>query len=372
MLLSIVLVVGCSRELVIEPSGRTVKIGVIAPLSGSDEAVGKSGLQGVELARALHPLLHNGDQLELIIEDDQTDPEKAVEALDRLDAQGVAAILVLSLSNTVLALSEQARRHGRPLLATIATHPDLTRENPHLVQLSFDDALQAAVAALFLRDELLLSRAAVFSEPDAAHSKFLADEFISQFTEANGTVQDHVQMSGTNSLEKTRLQAMKEDGVEVLYLPVRAEHVLHIARRMNEINWQPRVMSSDGLLSELLLNHADEVHLAQNFMATDMHSSLLAKTSYGKDIVTAYEQLDQPLGSTFTVLGSEGLSILFTALNRTAPPYAARDLQRQLRRIKHFEGYAGVIAISGNGKAIRPVYVNRITDRKLEYVVKVY
>ena len=39
---------GCDQKPAIEPSGKTIKVGIIAPFSGSDHAKGKEGLKGME------------------------------------------------------------------------------------------------------------------------------------------------------------------------------------------------------------------------------------------------------------------------------------------------------------------------------------
>ena len=64
---------GCADH-ELEPSGKVVRVGVIGPLSGPDETVGLSGLQGVELALGLQTHLDNGDRIELVKRDDRGAP----------------------------------------------------------------------------------------------------------------------------------------------------------------------------------------------------------------------------------------------------------------------------------------------------------
>ena len=115
---------GCADH-ELEPSGKVVRVGVIGPLSGPDETVGLSGLQGVELALGLQTHLDNGDRIELVKRDDRGDPELCAAAYDEMDDLDIAAILVLSRSNSALELSRRARTHRIPIVATVASHPDL-------------------------------------------------------------------------------------------------------------------------------------------------------------------------------------------------------------------------------------------------------
>ena len=122
-----VLLIGCEPEEVHLKSGKVVKIGVIAPFSGPEKAWGENGLLGIKTALELKPYLLNGDKPELILEDDKNDPELTVKALHKLATEDqVSAILIFSDSEAVLAVVEEAEEYKIPILALIATHPEIS------------------------------------------------------------------------------------------------------------------------------------------------------------------------------------------------------------------------------------------------------
>ena len=365
-------IVGCDRDRAIEPSGKTVKIGVIAPLSGLDEDIGKSGLEGIEVALSVQPYLGNGDKIELVVEDDKSLPDETVDAFDRLQKQDVVGVLLLSRSGSALHMLKKSRWMKTPVVMTIATHPQLMDYSPYVTQLSFDDAFQGSVAAMFMRDELLLERALVVSSSEDAHSTFLAEKFIAQFESTHGVVVEHLVLSGPDILLHNPLKSAKSRRVQLIYAPIQAESILSISKILQELSWEPVVMTSDGLLSEMLLNHKDELPMIDGMLATDMYSSMLVKTQFGEDVEDAFYAQKRKRGSTFTILGSEGVVVLMNALSMAAPPYDAKEVQDSLGKIRNFEGFSGTLSIGEDGKAIRPVYVNVIKGDKLELVVKVY
>ena len=172
----------CERKQEIVPSGLKLKIGVIVPLTGVNKANGQSGLDGIKVARQLQSHLHNGDEIELIIEDDQSDPNLAVEALNKLTTEdNVSAILIGSRSKTVLSVAKVADKYKTPILATIASSAEITKHSKWVSQSTFNDTFQASVAALYVRDELLMDKVAVFSSPDDPHYNHLSKEFIRKF-----------------------------------------------------------------------------------------------------------------------------------------------------------------------------------------------
>lgn len=354
------------------PSGNIVKLGVIGPFSGPDAAVGASGYEGVELAVGLEPLLKNGDRIELVKIDDQSSPKLCIEAYDQLSDLDVAAVLLLSRSNSALALAPRARVHRIPIIATIASHPDLTEKNPHLIQLSFDDAFQGSVAAMYLRDDMLLRRAAIIGEPADIHARSLADEFARQFAEANGTIVEYLPLNGIGTNLTEKLSEWRQQRADVIYAPVQSHLLLDILRGLRTLHWDPVVMAGDGVLSEMLLKYPDEVALTEGIIATVTYSSRVPRTAFGQRLQASYLETHNQSGSIFTVLGGEGAALIMEALNRADNGDAARDIQKQLRSINGFEAFSGILSIGSNGKVIRPVYVSTVKQGKLEFLVRVY
>ena len=102
----------------------------------------------------MQPLLDNGDRIEIVFKDDQDDPERSVRALKELvENEKVSAVLTFSSSGPVLAMAKVADIYRTPILAALATHPEVTQTSEFVSQVCFDNQLQGKVAALFVRDE---------------------------------------------------------------------------------------------------------------------------------------------------------------------------------------------------------------------------
>ncbi len=72
VLLFAVSLFSCSEEQEkITPSGESLKIGFIGPMSGPDKVLGEDGLKGIKTALHIQPYLSNGDSIELLVEDDK-------------------------------------------------------------------------------------------------------------------------------------------------------------------------------------------------------------------------------------------------------------------------------------------------------------
>lgn len=373
MTASLIGVSGCDRLHEIEPSGRAVKVVVLGPFSGEDRAKGKDGLRGIEIGRSLEPLLANGDVVELLEMDDRNHPETTATALAQA-AQNmeVAAVLLLSSSDAALAVGDLADALQIPVLALVATHTQVTREREFISQLGFDNEFQGRVAALFVRDELLLEKAAVIRNEQNAYSSQLAAEFGRMFENVGGVVTEiaSVQKQATDYAElMVRLNSL---GTEMLYLPVSAEDMTEILKAVDDSDWSPVLMAGDGLLADALTLYPEDASILEGMYATDFFGRNMIPTEYGNEAIDAFLSRFGDTGSSYSGLGAEGYRVLRVAMSRCENPLDRQCVGRMIRDTRGLEGVAGRLSIGADGKSDRPVVVNTIKGGKLEFVVKVY
>jgi branched-chain amino acid transport system substrate-binding protein len=101
-----------------------IVLGQIASLTGNYTPLGTNDKLGA--AQAVQEIndaggLLGGRQLEIVVRDDQTRPEQAVIAFNDLAAQGVAAVVGSSFSNSSLAVLPLAERQELPYISTAAS-----------------------------------------------------------------------------------------------------------------------------------------------------------------------------------------------------------------------------------------------------------
>lgn len=361
--------VGCDGKPDIVPSGQTIKVGIIAPFSGSDLAKGKDGLKGIKTAARLQPYLRNGDGIELVVEDDQDKPSLALEALKKLtQEEKVSAVITFSSSGPVLALAGVADAYQTPILAVLATHPDTTEGNNFVSQLCFDDIFQGMVAALFVRDELMLEKVALFSNPYSNHSSNLAAQFERKFTSLGGEITDTILLSDKTEGLASILNDVRTNKPELLYLPIKATDVLRLIKETEKLAWEPEMMASDGLFSTVLTQYKDELNLLEGMLGTDFFDSYMRLTPYG-ELATARHDGRM---SSYAALGVEAYAVLLNAMNRCENTMDKNCINDMIRSTTNLMGVMGKITIGADGKAQRPLVVNSIKNNQVKFIVKVY
>ena len=365
--------VGCEQQGGVAPSGKIVKIGVVGPSSGEFEAMGLDGGKGIDVARALAPLLANGDAVELVRIDNRNDPAATVQAIRDLSKdERLAAVILMSTSEPALAAGAAADTGKIPVLTLNATHTGVTQDRSFISQLAFDNAFQGSVAALFVRDELLLERVAVIRDADSVYSSQLADEFIRKFESIGGAVTAIHPLQADVDGYVDLLQQLRTLNTELLYMPVNADHALFIVDAAGKIDWDAEMMGSDGLLAAALKQRSAEAGMLEGMYATDFAGHDMMLTSYGRTASEAHQSMYGEGGSTYTGLGAEGYRVLRLAMNRCENPVDRVCVNRMIRDTRGLEGVVGPLSIGLDGKAARPVVVNAIRDGYMEVVVKVY
>lgn len=127
-----------------------IKIGFNVPLTGFAAADGNSALVGAQLAveqvNAAGGI--DGDELELLVYDDQASPKEAVPLAVKLTTQdNVVAGISGSYSGSTRAAATIFQENSTPYIAAYAVHPDVTRAGNYVFRTSFVGDVQGRAGA---------------------------------------------------------------------------------------------------------------------------------------------------------------------------------------------------------------------------------
>lgn len=351
---------------------KKILIGVIGPMSGPDEKWGRNSLAGINCAITLENRRSDKNRYEIVVKDDKNDVELAKKSLDELvNVMQVSAVLLLSKSEVALGLREVVDQYGVPVLALVSTHPDVTKNNKYFSQLLFDDASQATVAAMYLRDELLVGRVGVVIDSKNDHSAYLANKFSNIFDSVGGVSIDIPYFKNRNLL-RSRLKGLHANEISHIYLPVNDDFFMRTVSILQELDYSPTLVGSDGLQANLLLNYPDQLESLEGMIATDPYSTDAPLTEYGAAISKLFQTTFDIRGTALAALGAEGMSMLVSAVDSCFQEVTPSCINRSLQSTVDFMGYQDRLTIRKDGTAERPIYINRVDGHKLVRIVKVY
>ncbi|MDE0459323.1 MAG: ABC transporter substrate-binding protein [Chromatiales bacterium] len=144
----------------------SIKIGFNAPLTGFAAADGNSALVGARLAveqvNAGGGI--NGDDIELVVYDDQASPKEAAPLAVKMTTQDeVTAGISGSYSGSTRAAATIFQENSVPYISAYAVHPDITRAGDYVFRTSFMGEVQGRAGAKLIGDVMGLKRVALIT-----------------------------------------------------------------------------------------------------------------------------------------------------------------------------------------------------------------
>lgn len=207
---------GCNEK------SNTIKLGSIGPLSGGVAVYGTEARNAIELAveeiNAAGGV--NGQNFELISEDDEGNPEKSVSAYKKLVTKDGVKLIVGSLtSGCTLAITPLAQAQKVVLVAPAATNPAITDAGDYIFRACYTDPFQGTVGAKFAAENLGTKRAAILYDVGNDYSVGLTDNFVKKFTEEGGEIVAKESYTTGDKDFNAQLTKIKNANPDVVYLP---------------------------------------------------------------------------------------------------------------------------------------------------------
>ena len=201
--------------------GDTVVIGVFEPLSGDNGAGGKQEVLGMQYANSVCPTVEIGGKtynVELVVSDNESSPEKAVSAASKLVSAGASVVLGSYGSSVAIAGADTFGDAGIPVIGVTCTNPQVTEGNDHYFRICFLDPFQATVQANFAHDELGASVAYCLGMLGNDYDQGLINYF-KEAAEALGIEVIAESFPEGNSDFTSYLTNAKNAGAEVIFAP---------------------------------------------------------------------------------------------------------------------------------------------------------
>lgn len=349
----------------------TVKLGLIAPLTGDVKTFGESAKNGFLIA--IEDYSKSGKyKIEPVIADDRNDPTEGTNAALKLITQDkVLAISGPLTSKVSIPVSEIANSNKIPMITGTATNPKVTiqdgKRKPYIFRACFIDPFQGTVAANFAIKELKAKTAAVLYDVGNDYSKGLAEYFKATFTKNGGSIvgyesyqKDDVDFSALI----TKIQVKKPD---ILYLPDYYNKVALIARQVREKGLKCALIGGDGWDSPELLKIAGSAIVGSYFTN---HYSPDRKDPVAETFIKRYKEKHNTVPDALAALSYDATMILLKAINN-AKSLKHDDIVNNLNSIKNHKGVTGNITFDKNGDAVKSAVILKVEKDGVKYMTTV-
>jgi len=188
-------------------------IGALLPLKGDVASIGEASQTALEVSaediNGYFSGLGSGMNVELIVKDTESDPEKALEKLKELDEMGIKIVIGPQASDEAEAVLDYANQNGIILLSTASTAPSLAIPDDNLFRLVPDDTNQGMVLARLMKNEGISTVIPIYRND--VWGKGLADEVEKNFKALNGTVLERIAYEPENANHSAEVEALNEN-----------------------------------------------------------------------------------------------------------------------------------------------------------------
>ncbi|MBQ9974330.1 MAG: ABC transporter substrate-binding protein [Oscillospiraceae bacterium] len=275
------LLAGCGSEPAASGSANTsgeqvaaFKLGGTGPLTGGAAIYGNAVKNGAQIAVDEINALGGAVQFELNMQDDEHDPEKAVNAYNNLMDWGMQLSLVAVTSKPGEAISVHHNEDRVFGLTPSGSAPAIVEGKDNVYQICFADPNQGTASANYIADQGLATKVAVIYKNDDVYSKGIYDTFMAQAA-ARGleVVSETTFTTATENDFNVQLTEAKNAGAELLFLPMYYTPASLILTQADAMGYEPKFFGVDGM---------DGILTIENFN-TELAEGVMLLTPFNAD-----------------------------------------------------------------------------------------
>ncbi len=365
-----VLLVGCA------PTGgeQTIKVGVVAELTGDIPAVGASCKNAAEMAvKEINDAggLEVGGKkykIELFIEDNAGKADQSASAAQKLiTQQNVVAIIGPNASRYAIPASEIAESAKVVLISPWSTNPKTTLDaktnqpKKYVFRAAFIDDFQGRVVARFAMDNLGAKKAAVLYDVASDYNKGIAEFFKKTFEESGGQVVAFETYTTNDKDFSAQLTKIKNANPDVVFLPNYYSEVPLQIQQGKRLGITVPFLGSDSWGSEELIKlcgtDCEGYYFSTHYAADNA-------TPTAKKFIDGYKAKYGATPDDVAALTYDSFGLLWTAL-KAAGKVDRQAVRDALANIPKYEGVTGTMQFKeGSGDPIKSAVILQIKGDK--------
>ena len=334
-----------------------VKIGHVAPLSGSQAHYGKDNENGVRMA--IEDLNAAGTTIggrkvkfEIVAEDDAADPKQGTAAAQKLCDSKVAGVVGHLNSGTTIPASKIYNDCGLPMITGAATNPNLTKPGyKNVFRIIANDNALGAGLAFYASDALKLKTVAVIDDR-TAYGQGVAEVFKRTALSKGMTVVDEQFTTDKATDFMAILTAVKAKNPDAIFFGGMDPQAGPMLRQMEQLGMSNvKYFGGDGICTSEVAKLAAGAKTVGNIVCAEGGASL-AKMPGGDAWMKRYEAKYPKQFQVYSPYTYDATFVLVDAMKRansTDPKVYGPELMKT-----NFKGVTTTIAFEPSGELKNP------------------
>ncbi|WNC17622.1 ABC transporter substrate-binding protein [Brevibacillus brevis] len=345
--------------------GETLSLGYVGGLSGATAAFGIPAFDAVKYA--VKEINDNGGilgmKVELISEDDEGNPFKGQQAIDKMANQDIQ--YVISGSSSAVALSQVAKVKENNMIAVspIASDPAVVSENPRFfVNLANNNQFGWA-AAHYAGKEMGVKEVIAFIRDDA-YGTSIYKAFQEKAAELGmNIVQEFKYPIDAKDFNSYISQGISSHPDAHIFLSGYAADSGLIAKQARALGYDKPLFATNPISSPQYYEIAGDASNNTIISAAYISDATIGEKT--KTFIEAWRKEFNLDPNVYQVHGYDSVYILKSAIEK-AGSVNPEDVQNALLDVQNFEGASGVTSFNNDGSATKPIFMVNWDSGKLK------
>ncbi len=369
ILVMLVPMAGCAPK-----QGNTIRIGVIAPMTGDVKTFGDSTQKGAQLAvdewNAKGGVL--GKKIELVLADDKNDPAEATNAATKMIQQDKIHYIVGSVSSKCsIPISEIANKNKVVMISGTSTNGKVTVDpwpggtrKPYVFRACFIDDFQGPAMANYALNTLGFKKAAIFYDNGNDYVKGLAETFKAAFEKGGGTVPVYEAYSSSDTDFSALITKMMADPPDILYVPDYYNMVNLITKQARDAGFKGVFAGGDGWDSaDLNMQSTEGGYFTNHYSPEDPRPEV-------QNFVKAYQAKYGSVPDALATLAYDATNLLLNAISTAGVDDTAK-VKDAMQATKDFQTVSGSVTFDENGNPHKDITILQIKGGKQTFAAVV-
>jgi len=362
LLLALCLLGACTAP---ETRNNHIKVGAFLSLTGATSAYGVSASNAIKLAadEVNRSGGIDGKQIELEIEDDQSNTQQVPDVVNHLIKEHkVHALIAEPVSTRAMLAAPIAQQNQIVMISSASVKPELTQQGDYIFRACFISSTEGDAIAKFAVDHLKAKKVAIILDEKNDYAVVLAGFFADSFKKRGGQIVSEQKYEANATDLSVQVNAIKTAAPDIVFAPGFYTTAPLVAREVKKAGIKATLIGSDGWDSPKLLDGGSEpfegVYFANHFWAGNDDPLV-------KKFVADYRAQYGVEPDAGSATAYDAARMLFDAFKRAKSTDSAA-VRNALAQTKDFPGVTGKITLDPNRNAQVPVYMLRIEGGKFK------
>lgn len=311
----------------------TFYIGGIGPLTGTNSIYGQAVKNGAELA--INEINEaggiDGYKIEWKYEDDESDPEKSVNAYNTLKDWGMQILMGTVTSTPCVAVAEKTHKDNMFQITPSGSSVDCIQYD-NAFQICFTDPNQGVASAQYIAEHNVAKKIAVIYDSSDVYSSGIYEKFAEEAKDQGLDIVAEQAFTADNKTDfSVQIQKAKDAGAELVFLPIYYAEASLILTQANAQGFNPIFFGCDGLDGILGVENFD-TSLAEDVMLLTPFAAD-AQDEATQKFVTAYKDAYGDVPNQFAADAYDAIYTIKAAIEqaKATPDMSISDLGDALK-----------------------------------------